>query len=103
MKRFMLLAFCVLAGCSSQFVNVAPQPPASYSVLGSTNGSACGLLLFDLIPIGINDRTERAYANAVGKAGATTLIDTSITTSWYYALIGVVHCAEVQGTAIRSS
>jgi hypothetical protein len=101
MKRLALAALLLLAGCYSQFVNVAPQPPKSYAVVGPAKGSACGLLLLDVIPIGVNDRTERAYADAVAKANATALMDTSVTTSWYYAVIGVVHCTEIQGTAIR--
>ncbi len=102
MNRWLLVALSALiGGCSSQLVNVAPRLPASYAVIGNTTGSACGLLLFDVIPIRVNNRTERAYAAAVSKARATALIDTSLTTSWYYAVIGVVHCTEVQGTAIR--
>jgi hypothetical protein len=99
---FLVLAL-VLAGCSSALTSIGPPPPVSYTVIGPSSGSACGFLLLDVIPISINDRTERAYDEAIRKASATALIDTSIVNSWYYALFGVIHCTDVAGTAIRAN
>ena len=92
---------CLLAGCSGPMVNVSPFPPTGYSDLGAASGEACGMLLFSMIPIGVNDRVGRAYARALEKTDATSLTDTSITERWYSGLLAIVVCTEVEGVAIR--
>ena len=91
----------VVAGCTSTTARIGPRPPETYQMLGPTSGSACGLNLFGIIPIRVNDRTERAYAAAV-KHGGTGLIDTKVQTQWWVIpLVGVKHCTVIQGTEIR--
>jgi hypothetical protein len=62
MKRTLLLLVLALtvSACTSQLTNIAPAPPARYAVAREGKGGGCGVLLFGLIPIGVNDRTERA-------------------------------------------
>jgi hypothetical protein len=98
-----LILACGISGCSGALTPVGPKPPESYASVGPATGSACGFLLFDLIPLGINDRVERAYAEALRRDSATALLDTKITNSWYYVFFGVVHCTEVAGVAIRAN
>jgi hypothetical protein len=97
----LFLATGLLLGCSGRLVNISPVPPTGYSQVGQAGGTACGMLLLSMIPIAINDRVERAYARALGPGEATSLTDTSITESWYFALIGTVVCTRVEGVAIR--
>jgi hypothetical protein len=54
-----------------------------------------------LIPIFVNDRTERAYDEAVTKGGAEFLVDTEVIDRWYYAGVGLVLCTTVAGTGAR--
>jgi hypothetical protein len=96
-----LLAVTTALGCSGTLVRVAPRPPEDATVLGPTRGSGCGMLLLDLIPIGVNGRVERAYAEALRARGGTALVDTTVTDRWYYAVLGTLHCTDVEGTAIR--
>jgi hypothetical protein len=100
-------AAVLLAGCASDFVNIAPRPPEKYEQLGPATGTACGALLidgtaFNLIPIALNSRSERAYANAVASVpGATALIDVTVQESWAWWLIGSSRCTTVKGVAIK--
>lgn len=100
-RSALLIAACFVAGCSSRVVNVAPLPPTEYSEIGSTRGEACGLLLFSLVPMSVNDRVERAYANALERVKGTSLTDTVLTDQWYFALLGPVVCTRVEGLALR--
>jgi hypothetical protein len=100
--RLLAILVMLVGGCSGPLTPVAPlAPPSSYSTLGRTQGSACGFLFYSLIPIFVNDRTERAYDEAVSKGGAEFLIDTEVIDRWYYAGVGLVLCTTVAGTGAR--
>jgi hypothetical protein len=91
-----------LGACRSNFVAISPRPPERFVELGKTYGSACGLLLFGVIPIGVNSRVANAYREATRRALATDLTDTSVSDKWYIIpLVGLVQCTELEGTAIR--
>lgn len=101
-----VLASLGLWGCSSRAARVGPRPPASYQALGPARGSACGVMLFDFIPINVTARTERAYRRALTAApGAAMLIDTRVRDRWYslggILLGGHIVCADIVGTAIK--
>ena len=95
-------------GCTSRVARVAPPPPPSYRVLGTVHGGACGMMLFDVIPLHVNERVERAYGRALARArGATALIDTQLRDRWYTAggimIAGHVVCTDIVGTAIQDT
>ena len=75
----MLLASVFGVSCAGPFVNVAPTPPVGAVITHKAHGEACGVNLFGVIPIGVNDRAQRAYDEAVEGADATGLTDTKIT------------------------
>lgn len=91
-----------LAGCSGKFTKVGPERPVHYTPTGEAHGSACGVLLFNLIPINLNDRTERAYQQAIKTAGAEGLIDPTLVDRWYFIYVGGLYCTDVQGTGYRT-
>src|SRR5437870_8821044 len=87
----MLLA-ALAVGCSSRHVRIGPAPPASYETLGPSEGSGCGLLLLNVIPIRVNSRTERACDNAL-QHGGTALIDTRLQYQWWIVpYLGTLLC-----------
>jgi len=61
-------------------------------------GSACGVNLFAVIPIGVNDRAERAYRQALERSRGTGLTDTKVTDRWYWIYVGMMVCTDISGT-----
>lgn len=105
---FFLLAVLIgLTSCSSRLTTIAPKLPEKYEKLGPVKGKASGSLgivatAYYFIPMGLNDRAERAYKNALTNApGATALIDVSYQESWYWWLIGTARTVTISGEAIR--
>lgn len=102
MKRSFVILSIVLAaaGCSSRAVRVGMRPPADYRGAETVSGSACGLLLWGVLPCGCNSRTERAYKSALaGRKGGLT--DTKIQYSWYAVpAVGYWLCTGVEGTVV---
>jgi hypothetical protein len=102
-----MIVGCLLSGCASEFVNVSPAPPASFTRLGKAHGSACGSLgilatAYYVVPMGVNHRVERAYQNALASVpGATALVDVDYQENWYWWLIGTMRCVTVEGEAIK--
>ena len=86
---------------------VAPKPPQTYQQLGHASGSACGSLLlgptlYNVIPVVLNDRAERAYRNAVSSVPtATALIDVTLQENWYWWILGSSRCVTIEGEAIK--
>ena len=91
----------VLSGCSSGPVLVGPRP-AGQEVVTQVEGSSCGLLLFGVLPIGVNERLQRAYDSALIESGKRELVDTKIRDRWYVVpLLGVALCTDVEGVVVR--
>jgi len=101
MNRLAVLLTFVLLGCTGPFVRVSAPPSAVPQEAGLTSGSACGMMILGLIPARMTDRTARAYEDAIHQAGSTGLTETTVTTHWYWAVVGTVHCVDVDGTATR--
>ena len=105
-RRLALTAVALsLAGClgTGNFVNVAPLPPPQYVATREAAGSACGALLLNFIPIRFNDRTERAYKQALQRADADGLLDTTVTDHWFFIFVGGLYCTDVQGVGFRTA
>jgi hypothetical protein len=96
-----VVAVVVGMGCSSQAVRIGARPPDPYQTLGLRSGSACGLLLVDAIPIGVNDRVARAYADALRDGQGTALLDPTIQNTWYWTPVGNLLCVDIRGDAVR--
>lgn len=102
-----IAASVALAGCASDFIKVAPEPPPQFSRLGKATGSACGSLgviatAYHFVPMGLNSRYERAYNNALASVpSATRLVDVTIQENWYWWFIGTARCVTVTGEAIK--
>jgi hypothetical protein len=93
-----------LVGCTSTAAHLSPvstQVSATHTVLGQGKARACGVMLFQLIPIAWSDRVERARAELIQSRGGTDLIDPVIQEQWYWAYVMNIYCADVSGTVIR--
>jgi hypothetical protein len=102
-----LLLLSILDGCSSSLITIATAPPQHYTKLGPVKGSATGSLCFldtdfYFIPLGLNDRVERAYKNALKSApNATGLINVTYQENWYWWVIGTAREVTIYGEAIK--
>lgn len=100
-------ATLVLGGCASGFSQIAPTPPEKFQRLGPATGEACGSMGFlgtatSFVPMGLNSRTERAYANAVASVpGATALVDVTMQEDWVWWILGSSRCVTVRGEAVK--
>jgi hypothetical protein len=97
-------AALLVAGCVSQplkFPTIAEVSKASYQSLGESQGEATGLMLFQLIPIGQNERYVRAYDAAVKSKGGDALINPTIEESWFWGYILNGYQTKVKGTVIK--
>ncbi len=71
-------------------------------VMGNAEGSSGGLLLWAIIPLGVNGRFKNAYEDALHSAGGTHLIDVKVIDHWYYIpFFGIALSARVEGKAIQ--
>jgi hypothetical protein len=105
MKKY-LLFFLILVfvfGCASVPLQIANQEPKNknYEVLGEGVGSASGLMLFQVIPIGQNTRFRNAYRHAIESKNGDDLIDVEITEQWFWAYILNGYTTTVKGTVIK--
>lgn len=110
---FMVLLFgsiTLFTGCASGLQTVAPTPPEKFERLGYAKGEATGGLwvffypspALQFIPIGLNDRVERAYGEAISSVpGATGLINVTYQESWYWYVFGTAWKVRISGEAIR--
>jgi len=89
------------AACHSTKVKIPTAPiGANEKALGQTEGNSVGMLLFGVIPINQNERFEKAYQQAVQKAGATRLTDVTISERWWWGYVLNGYVFKVQGTAV---
>ncbi len=101
------LSLLIFSGCSSKEVTIENKQPAKYEVLGKATGTGSGSLAalgtaYYFIPLGLNDRTGRAYADAIRSVpGATGLINVTYSEDWFWWVIGTNRTVTVTGDAIR--
>ena len=89
------------AACHSTQVKIPTAPVgANEKSLGPTEGQSVGMLLFGAIPINQNERFEKAYNQAVQKAGGSRLTDVTISERWFWAYVLNGYVFKVQGTAV---
>ena len=104
---FTALSLLVFSGCSSKEVTIENKQPVKYEVLGKATGTGSGSLgtlgtAYYFIPLGLNDRTERAYAEAIRSVpGATGLINVTYSEDWFWWIIGTNRTVTITGDAIR--
>ena len=91
----------VASGCVSQPLRIPTVTKTSYDTLGEGKGSATGLMLFNFIPIGQNERFVNAYEAAVKSRGGDALLDPVIKESWFWGYILNGYTAEITGTVIK--
>jgi len=89
--------------CHSSQVRIQADPQGPNEKLtGVADGHAGGFMLFGFIPLGQNDRFQRAYTSALQKSGSTRLADVIVSERWFWTPAGNGFIFHVQGTGIAS-
>jgi opacity protein-like surface antigen len=104
MKRILLVCvlFVFVAACQSAPLKISTDMASSgYDVLGEGEGSSTGIMLFNVIPIGQNDRFQEAYHNAVLSKGGDALLNPEISERWFWAYVLNGYITTVKGTVIK--
>lgn len=100
-----LLVVLFSFGCSSVPLRIPTMQDMTlhkdYEILGEGEGEATGVMLFNLIPIGQNERFERAYEQAVKSKGGDRLINPVITEKWFWAYILNGYSTKITGTVVK--
>ena len=88
-------------GCSmSRMTPVSPPVMAMAPTMAKrATGSACGIDLLNLIPIGLTNRAERARRNAIAASGAKTMLTQSLTDTSVDLMVATIQCSSIGGTA----
>ena len=91
----------VLAGCSGAPMNTQHYDSNQYTVLGHSEASATGLMLFGLIPIRQNSRFVRAQDAAIKAKGGDAMINTQVQERWFWAWVLNGYTTKVSGDVIK--
>lgn len=91
----------VLAGCTGAPIKSAHYDSSQYTVLGHSEASATGLMLFGLIPIRQNSRFVRAQDAAIKANGGDALINTQVQEKWFWAWVLNGYTTKVSGDVIK--
>lgn len=98
----MILICIFVTSCTSMSHRVSTNTPSgSCQEIGQNEGSACGFILFGIIPIAYSDVPERAYKDAIEPKKGDALINPSVSESWYNCGVGMLLCTHVSGTVVK--
>jgi len=96
-----LISILLSVGCAGAPVNIPNVKGSDYKILGEGSGSAVGIMLFNVIPIGQNSRFERAYNQAVARLGGDALVDPVFSERWFWAYALNGYITTVKGTVVK--
>jgi hypothetical protein len=99
-RTLALLVLLITTGCAaSRPPEVGRPAPLLARSAQSARGSACGIDVLNIVPIGITHRAERARKNAIASSGAKTILTESITDTSVDLMVATIQCSSVGGTA----
>lgn len=103
MRTFLVMMIITLlaSACHSVPLHVPEIENRDYEVLGRSEGTATGIMLFQFIPIGQNERFQNAYRSAVESKGGDALLEPVIEERWFWAWVLNGYTTTVTGTVIR--
>jgi len=102
-----VLVAILTAGCTSEMTTIVPKPSENAKVIASVEGTGCGVLCIgyppiSFIPIGLNERIQSAYSDALSKApGATGLRNVTLQEDWYWIVVGTMRYVTITGEAVK--
>nr|WP_189673931.1 hypothetical protein [Pseudomonas khorasanensis] len=91
----------VLAGCTGAPMKSAHYDSNQYTVVGHSEASATGLLLFGIIPIRQNSRFVRAQDAAIKAKGGDAMINTQVQENWFWAWALTGYTTTISGDVVK--
>lgn len=91
----------VLAGCTGTPMTTQHYESSQYTVLGHSEATATGMLLFGCIPIKQNTRFVRAQEAAIQAKGGDAMINTQVQENWWWAYVLTGYTTKVSGDVIK--
>ncbi|MFT7669223.1 MAG: hypothetical protein ACI8X5_001923 [Planctomycetota bacterium] len=93
----------LLASCNSTVLSIPTGAMGpEEQILGPVEAKVTGIMLFQIIPIGQNERFAGAYSEALAQQpGATRLVDVEIEETWWWGYIMNGYGFTVRGTAVK--
>ncbi|WP_213940453.1 hypothetical protein [Pseudomonas sp. dw_612] len=91
----------VLAGCTGTAMKTQHYDSSQYTVLGHSEATATGMLLFGCIPIKQNNRFVRAQDAAILAKGGDAMINTQVQENWFWAYVLTGYTTKVSGDVIK--
>ncbi len=104
-RKLVLMAVfgALLVGCVSDPLRFPKCDMTNAKVLGESEGTSVGIMLFNVIPINQNTRFNLAYEEAITKLGGTCLTDPVIEERWYWAYLFNGYIFKVKGTVVKEN
>ncbi|MFF7710724.1 hypothetical protein [Pseudomonas sp. NPDC007930] len=90
-----------LAGCTGTPMKSPQYDSTQYTVVGHSEATATGLLLFGVIPIQQNTRFVRAQNAAIKAKGGDALINTQVQENWFWAWVLTGYTTKVSGDVVK--
>jgi len=91
----------VLAGCTGTPMNTKHYDSNQYTVIGHSEATATGLMLFGVIPIRQNSRFVRAQEAAIQAKGGDAMINTQVQENWFWAWVLSGYTTKVSGDVVK--
>jgi ABC-type uncharacterized transport system auxiliary subunit len=91
----------VLAGCTGTPMNTQHYESSQYTVIGHSEATATGLLLFGVIPIQQNNRFVRAQNAAIKAKGGDAMINTQVQENWFWAWVLTGYTTKISGDVVK--
>lgn len=90
-----------LAGCTGTAMKTQQYDSSQYTIVGHSEASATGLMLFGLIPIRQNSRFVRAQDAAIKAKGGDAMINTQVQENWFWAWVLTGYTTTISGDVVK--
>ncbi|AZD06243.1 hypothetical protein [Pseudomonas chlororaphis] len=95
------LVVLALAGCTGTAMKTQQLDSSQYTVVGHSEATATGIMLFGVIPIRQNNRFVRAQTAAIQAKGGDAMINTQIQENWFWAWVLSGYTTKVSGDVVK--